>query len=135
MTEPGGAQRILLDTSVVIDFETVGAKLSGEAAISVITLAELGAGVHATKDPVEQARRQFRLRWVESAMAPLPLDADAARAYASFALLVEAMGRKPRKRMADLLIAATAVANGLALYTRNPDDFKGLEPFLNLVAV
>ncbi|MFF0493883.1 type II toxin-antitoxin system VapC family toxin [Nocardia sp. NPDC004068] len=135
MSEPVGGQRILLDTSVIIDFEVVGKELAGEAAISVITLAELGAGVHATKDPVEQARRQFRLRWVEAALEPLPLDADAARAYGSLALLVEGMGRKPRKRFGDLLIAATAVANGLPLYTRNPDDFTGLEPFLNLVAV
>ncbi|MEU6560974.1 type II toxin-antitoxin system VapC family toxin [Nocardia nova] len=135
MTEPAEVQRILLDTSVVIDFEEVGNDLSGEAAISVITLAELGAGVHATKDPVEQARRQFRLRWVESALEPLPLDSDAARAYGSLSLLVEGMGRKPRKRFADLLIASTAVANGLPLYTRNPDDFAGLGPFLNVVAV
>jgi predicted nucleic acid-binding protein len=135
VTEAGGVQRILLDTSVVIDFQDVADQLSGEAAISAITLAELGAGVHATKDPVEQARRQFRLRWVEATLEPLPLDADAARVYGSLALLVEGMGRKPRKRLADLLIASTAVANGLPLYTRNPDDFKGLGPFLNIVAV
>lgn len=135
MTEPGGVQRILLDTSVVIDIAEVGKELSGEAAISAVTLAELGAGVHATKDPVEQARRQFRLRWVEATLEPLPLDADAARAYGSLALLVEGMGREPRRRLADLLIAATAVANGLPLYTRNPDDFKGLGPFLNVIAV
>lgn len=110
-------------------------ELVGEAAISVITLAELGGWVHATKDPVEQAQRRFRLRWVESALEPLPLDAGAARAYGSLALLVEGMGRKPRKRFADLLIAATAVAHGLPLYTRNPDDFQRLGPFLNLVAV
>ncbi len=135
MSGSAAVQRILLDTSVVIDFEVLGKSLSGEAAISVITLAELGAGVHATKDPVQQAKRQFRLQWVESALEPLPLDSDAARAYGSLALLVEGMGRKRGKRFADLLIASTAVANGLPLYTRNLDDFAGLGPFLNVVAV
>jgi predicted nucleic acid-binding protein len=37
--------------------------------------------------------------------------------------------------MADLLIAAIAHANGLELYTRNPDDFVGLEELIHVIAV
>lgn len=127
-------QQILLDTSVIIDYEDVRGHLSGEAAISAITFAELAAGVNRVDDPAERIRRQMRLRWCE-ALDPIPFDIEAAHIYGSLAVLVEAMDRKPRKRVADLQIAATAVANNLPLYTRNPDDFKGLGAFLNVVAL
>jgi len=44
-------------------------------------------------------------------------------------------GRSHRRRIADLLIAATAHANGLALYTRNPDDFAGLGDLVDVVGI
>jgi hypothetical protein len=42
-------------------------------------------------------------------------------------------GRRPRSRFADLLIAATAHANGLDLYTRNGSDFVGLEDLVRVI--
>ena len=45
------------------------------------------------------------------------------------------MRRKPRGRMADLMIAGVAMANDLPLHTANPDDFAGLESLLRVVAV
>ncbi|HEX9583366.1 MAG TPA: VapC toxin family PIN domain ribonuclease, partial [Gammaproteobacteria bacterium] len=61
MAEP---RRGLLDTSVVIDLDRVDpASLPDEAAIAAITLAELAAGPHATRDTNERARRQDRLQW------------------------------------------------------------------------
>ena len=128
--------RGLLDTSVVIDHDVIDTRvLPAESAIAAVTLAELAAGPHATDDDNERARRQDRLQWAASTWEPLPFDADAARAYGRVFAAVRAAGRKARPRLADLLIAATAAAHGLPLYTRNPDDFSGLEHLLTVVAV
>jgi hypothetical protein len=119
----------LLDTSVVIDWHdpVVIAALPDEMAISAITAAELAAGPHLAVDQVEAAKRQARLQEVESALEPIPFDAAAARSYGLVVAAVAREGRKPKSRFADLLIAATAHASRLDLYTRNGEDFTGLE--------
>jgi len=124
--------RGLVDTSVVIHLERIDRDaLPQELAISAVTLAELAAGPHATDDPAERARRQDRLQRVEATFDPLPLDAATARAFGRIYAAVAASGRKARGRRAlDLLIAATALASGLPVYTRNADDFKGLDGLL-----
>src|SRR5207244_4404649 len=120
--------RGVIDTSVLIELERLDATaLPLELAISAVTLAELASGPHATDDPAERARRQDRLQRAEATFEPLPVDADVARAYGLVYAAVAASGRKARGRRAmDLLIAATAVAARLPLYTRNPEDFEGL---------
>lgn len=132
-----GRPRGLLDTSVVIDLERVDVvSLPSEMAISVVTLAELAAGPHATKDPAERARRQDRLQRTEATFDPLPVDAEVARAYGRVYAAVVASGRRARGRRAvDLLIAATAVSVGVPLFTRNPDDFEGLADLVEIVPV
>ena len=122
---------------MVIDLERIDpAGLPGEIAISAITLAELAAGPHATSDPAERARRQDRLQRVEATFDPLPVDANVARAFGRIYAAVATAGRKARGRRAfDLVIAATAVAGELPLYTRNPDDFAGLSDLLEVVSV
>jgi predicted nucleic acid-binding protein len=133
MPEP---TRGVLDTSVVVDHDLLdAASLPDEAAISAVTLAELSAGPHATDDELERGRRQDRLQWVSTTWDPLPFDAEAARAYGRVFAATKATGRSHRRRLADLLIAATAAANGLPLYTRNPDDFAGLEEVITIVPV
>ena len=129
--------RGLIDTSVVIDLDRIDpADLPMEIAVSAITLAELAAGPHATADKAERARRQDRLQRAESTFEPLAVDGAVARAYGRVYAAVAAAGRKARGRRAvDLLIAATAVAAGLPLYTRNPDDFSGLSALLDVIAV
>jgi predicted nucleic acid-binding protein len=119
----------LLDTSVVIDLGVIDPEqLPDRISVSAVTMAELAAGPHATSDPAERARRQDRLQRAESTFDPLPFDADAARAYGRIYASVLAAGRKARGRRAvDLLIAATALAHDLPLYTRNPDDFAYLD--------
>ena len=105
-------------------------------AVSALTPAELAAGPHATSDPEERARRQERLQRAEAIFSPLPFDAKAARAYGRIYAAVAAQGRKARGRRAvDLLIAATAMAEGLPLYTRNPDDFREVASLLDVRAV
>lgn len=129
--------RGLVDTSVVIDLDTIDPiRLPLELAISAMTLAELAAGPHATKDPDERARRQDRLQRTEATFEPLPVDGNVARAYGRVYAAVTARGRKARGRRAtDLLIAATALAADLPLYTRNPADFAGLSELLDIVVV
>jgi predicted nucleic acid-binding protein len=136
VAEPQYARGII-DTSVVIDLERIDpARLPLECALSVITMAELAAGPHATTDPAERARRQDRLQRTEATFEPLPVDGNVARAYGRVYAAVAAAGRKARGRRAiDLFIAATAVAADLPLFTRNPDDFTGLSALLDIVAV
>ncbi|HEV2347503.1 MAG TPA: hypothetical protein VGS97_25655 [Actinocrinis sp.] len=68
--------------------------------------------------------RITRLISAEANFEPLPFDANAANAYGALVALVVALGRNPKPRKYDLMIAATAMVNGLLLYTRNVDDFK-----------
>ena len=120
--------RGLLDTSVVIDHDLIEpARLPEASALSAITIAELTVGPLAARDDEERARRQDRLHWAVSTWHPLPFDALAARAYGRICSTLMARGRVSRRRFADLLIAATALAHGLPLYTRNAADLAGLE--------
>lgn len=127
----------LLDTSVVIDWHDpiVVAALPDQMAISAITAAELAAGPHLAATPAEAAKRQARLQEVEAKLEPLRFDGTAVRSYGLVVAAVVREGRKPRSRFADLLIAATAHANGLDLYTRNSDDFAGLEDLVHVIAI
>lgn len=125
------ATRGLLDTSVLIDIDTIDPeRLPEETGITAVSLAELSAGPHATTDDQERARRQDRLQWVAATWQALPFDEDAARMYGRVFAAVRAGGRTTRPRLADLLIASTAASRGLPLYTRNPRDFAGLEDVL-----
>ena len=127
----------LLDTSVVIDWHdpAVIAGLPDEMAISAITAAELVAGPLLAKTPLEAAKRQARLQEVESRLEPIPFDSGAVRSFGLVVAAVVHEGRNPRSRFADLLIAATAHANRLDLYSRNADDFSGLDNLIRVVTV
>jgi hypothetical protein len=133
MTDP---TRGVLDTSVLIDHGLIEAEqLPDESAIAAVTLAELAAGPHATENKDERARRQDRLQWATGTWDPLPFDADSARMYGRIFAAARAAGQSSRARLADLLIASTAAANGLPLYTRNPADFAALKRILKIVKV
>ncbi len=133
----GRSPRGIIDTSVLIDLEAIDpATLPSEVAVTAISMAELAAGPHAPRDAGERARRQDRLQRAEATFDALPFDADSARAYGRVYAAVAAAGRKTRgPRAVDLLIAATALALELPLYTRNPDDFRHLGELLDVVAV
>ena len=130
-------ERGILDTSVIVDLDQIDAKrLPVAVAVSAVTLAELAAGPHSTDDPGERGRRQDRLQRVEATFDPLPFDGEAARAYGRVFAAVVAAGRKARgARAVDLLVAATALAAELPLYTRNGDDFHTLGALLEVVVV
>jgi predicted nucleic acid-binding protein len=111
----------LLDTSVIIDLDTITAEVLPEHV--------------AAADPAERARRQDRLQRVEAAFDPLPFDVEAARAYGRIYAAVRAHGRTPRRRLADLLIASVALANDLPVVTRNGADFVGLDKLVEIIEV
>ncbi len=125
--------RAVLDTSVVIATD-VG-PLDGELAISAVTVAELHFGVLVARTQPVRAERLRRLLVLERSFDPLPLDTAVAASYGRIAAAVVESGRKPRGRVMNLLIAATAHAHDARLYTRNPDDFRGLDGLVEVVEV
>lgn len=137
MAERRRPERGVLDTSVIIDLDELDSRqLPNSVAVSALTMAELTVGPYATADPDERSRRQDRLQRAEAAFDPLPFDANAARAYGRVFASVVAAGRKVRgARAVDLLIAATALAADLPLYTRNPDDFQALDDLIEVIIV
>jgi predicted nucleic acid-binding protein len=122
---------------VIVDLERIDPTLlPSESAVSALTLAELAAGTHAGADPDELARRQDRLQRTEAALHPIPFDTNAARAYGRVYAAVAKAGRKPRgARAVDLMIAASALAEGVPLFTRNPKDFSPLAGLVDIVGV
>ncbi|MEE1842516.1 MULTISPECIES: type II toxin-antitoxin system VapC family toxin [unclassified Streptomyces] len=135
----------LLDTNIMILRRWLGPEeLPAEVAISAITLAELSAGPHEVRrneeqddydEYAERARRSDILQRAENEFDPIPFDAEAARIYGRVCASVIGAGRKPRRRVADLMIASIAIAEELPLFTTNPDDFKGLDDLLTVVPV
>ena len=118
----------VLDTNAVILIERLQVEdLPGEPVITSITLAELSVGPLVAGDESERAARQVRLQEVEAAFDPLTFDASAARTYGRVAASLRRSGRKTSARAFDALIAATAIANDLPLYTCNPKDFEGID--------
>jgi predicted nucleic acid-binding protein len=128
--------RGLLDTCVLIDLPRIDPEqLPVEAAVSSVVLAELAQGVAMTADPVEVLARAQRLADVEAEFATIPFDREAARRFGTLVALTVKAKRDPRPRRMDLMIAATAAAQGLPLYTRNAEDFKGLEQGVEVLSI
>ena len=125
-------ERAILDTSVVIA-DGVG-PFPGELAISAVTLVELHFGVLVAKAPEVRAERLRRLSVLQHHFDALPVDEAVAISYGRLAAAVVDAGRQPRRRVMDLLIAATAHAHGARLYTRNPGDFAGIAELVDVAA-
>jgi tRNA(fMet)-specific endonuclease VapC len=128
--------RGILDTSTVILLPRIedADTLPAEPLIAAVTLAELAVGPLVAEHEAERAARQAHLQQAEADFEPLPFDASAARAFGEVAASLRRAGRKTAARTYDAMIAATAIANALPLYTCNPDDFKGIEE-LQVVSV
>jgi len=126
----------VVDTNIIAALQLYDpSELPDTILITAITLGELSYGPHATDDPVERAGRVAVLQHVEATFDPLPYDQGAARLYGQICAAVRIAGREPRTRAADLMIAATAASNQLPLYTANPDDFKGVERLVDVLAI
>jgi tRNA(fMet)-specific endonuclease VapC len=130
------ADRGVLDTSTLILLTHLAdsSALPAEPLITTVTLAELSVGPLVARDERERAARQAHLQQAEADFDPLPFDARAARAFGRVAASLRRAGRKTAARAYDAMIAATAVANDLPLYTCNPADFAGIDD-LTVVAV
>lgn len=106
----------LLDTSIVIaDEETASTGRPTTAAISVVTLGELRAGVLRAHNDQVRAARQARLVAVRARLAPLPVDDAVAEHYGDALAHARSVGRAAKAT--DLLIIATARATGRSLHT------------------
>jgi tRNA(fMet)-specific endonuclease VapC len=119
----------LLDTSALLALHRLpdASSLPEVALISAVTLAELSVGPLVATDDLERARRLAQVQQAEADFDPVPFDAAAARAFGLVAASYRRSGRKPTARSFDAMIAATAVANGLPLYTANPADFEEID--------
>ena len=122
-------ERGVLDTSTVIRLSEVAdpSQLPDDSVVSAVTLAELAVGPLVTADDRERAHRQAHLQQAEADFEVLPFDAAASRAFGGVAAGLRTAGRKPAARAYDALIAATAIAHGLPLFTCNPRDFAGID--------
>lgn len=131
-----GPTKGILDTSTVVLLSRLidPAVLPAEPLITAVTLAELAVGPLVAAEEGEKARRQAHLQQAEADFVPLPFDAGAARAFGGVASSLRHTGRKAAARAYDAMIAATALANNLPVYTCNPDDFSGIEG-LEVIAV
>lgn len=129
-------QRGVLDTSTVILLKRLDdpAALPAEPFITAVTLAELSVGPLAARSEEERATRQVVLQEAEADFEPIPFDAAAARAFGRVAASLRRSGRTTAARTYDALIAATALANGLPVFTCNPRDFAGIDG-LEVVAI
>ncbi|MGI8721371.1 MAG: type II toxin-antitoxin system VapC family toxin [Geodermatophilaceae bacterium] len=125
--------RTVLDTSVLLGPEP--APINGDLAISAASLAELHFGVLVARPDDIRAERLRRLAEIERSFDPLPMDTRVARAYGRLAAATAKAGRQPRARVMDLVIAATAMAHGARLCTRNPADLAGLEDLLEITTI
>ena len=125
--------RAVLDTSVLIATDVP--PLEGDLAISVAALAELHFGVLVTSNGVIRAERLRRLVEFQRRFDALPIDDRVAASYGQLAAAVAAAGRRPRSRVMDLLIAATAHAHSARLYTRNAADLSGIGHLVEIVTV
>ena len=125
--------KALLDTSVLIATDVP--VLDGELPISAASLAELHFGVMVTADSAVRAERLRRLSILQRTFDALPVDDEVATSYGHLAAVVTGIGRQPRSRVFDLLIAATAHAHNARLYTRNPADLIGLDDLVEIVSI
>ena len=119
----------MLDTSTVILLGRLDdpADLPEESIVSAITLAELSVGPHVARTARERVARQAHLQQAEYDFDAIAFDSAAARAFGRVAASLRTAGRKPAARAYDALIAASAIAEGIPLYTCNPDDFAGID--------
>ena len=125
----------LLDTNTfILSGRLDQTLLPAQAIISAVTLAELSVGPLVASTEAERAARVAHVQQAEADFDPLPFDADAARALGQVTAALRSAGRKPAARTFDAMIAATAIANDLPLYTCNPHDFSGIKG-LDVVAV
>ena len=132
LTFASGSGDDTLDTRTLNNFATVAD--NADVAISTLTLAELIVGLNATRNELARARRRAHLSQVETKAETLSFDSRCAQAWASIYAAVELIDRKPRgARAVDLMIAATALAHDLPLYTLNPRDLRGLEDLIEIV--
>lgn len=126
----------VLDTCTYIDLGLLDpAALPAIPELTAVTMAELHQGVAMAKDAMSRAARTEKLGAAIVDFEPLPFDGQAAARYGTLVTLTMAANRDPKPRRMDLMIAAVASSRGLPLYTRNAEDFRGLDDMVMIIEV
>jgi toxin FitB len=126
----------VLDTCTYIDLGVLEPTvLPAVPELTAVTLAELHQGVATARTATARSARMEKLGAAVADFEPLAFDGEAASRFGTLVSLTLATDRNPRPRRSDLMIAAIASVRGLPLFTRNADDFKGLEDVVTVVAV
>lgn len=126
----------VLDTCVYLDLGVLDPAVLPEVPeLTAVTMAELHQGVTMARDGATRAARTEQLGAAIAEFEPLPFDGPAAARYGSLVALTLATKRGPKPRRMDLMIAAIASSRGLPFYTRNADDFSGLDDMVTVIAV
>jgi tRNA(fMet)-specific endonuclease VapC len=121
---------VLIDASVLIEYERgrmdLESRLTGheeeEFFLSVITASELLHGVHRARDSQTRSRRAVFVESVLERFPILPIDLATARIHSQLSADLATAGTLIGPH--DLWLAATALAQGLALVTANLREFK-----------
>jgi len=126
----------VLDTCTYIDLGLLDpAALPQVPELTAITMAELHQEVALARDAATRAARTEKLGAAIVDFVPLPFDGEAAARYGTLVALTLAANRDPKPRRMDLMIAAIASSRGLPLYTRNAQDFDGVDDMVTIIAL
>ena len=130
--------RALLDTNVLISSSEPDEEMPflddfSALQVSALTWAELFKGLHTTTRLDEYKVRGARLSALQTTFGVgIPFDDACADAYDKILMRVVAAGSSARAHVIDRMLAATALAHGLVLITRDLDAFAGLDELIRI---
>lgn len=126
----GIGPRALLDTSAILDLKALpDDQLPESITVSMISVAELQRGLY-VGSPAQRVARRAHYQAIRTLIDIVPLTEEATYYFGQLCGVEVSNGRTPKARTLNLLIAATAIAEGVPLVTCNPRDFAAAEGFV-----
>ncbi|MEZ0493482.1 PIN domain-containing protein [Kineococcus sp. TBRC 1896] len=129
----------LLDSNAVYDLLSDATLLdavppNAELHVSAVTVLELQFGIAKAAhdgDAQKVTLRQATLAQVSGLFDPEPIDGAVQAVFGRISAAALTAGQNPRKRMNDLMVAATALANGWTLVTADEQLIAAVGPILD----